>query len=66
MVVFTGGDFVNSISYELPVQTCVLLVVYNLFGQDVTLLVAQIQPAGRYSVIWDARNAQGVKVASGI
>ncbi|MBT5871774.1 MAG: T9SS type A sorting domain-containing protein, partial [Candidatus Latescibacteria bacterium] len=56
----------TSISYEVPVQTRVLLVVYNLLGQEVTRLVDQIQPAGRYSVVWDARNGQGVQVASGV
>ena len=43
------------ISYQLTALSDVDLSIYNLLGQKVAILVAQNQPAGRYSVEWDAR-----------
>ena len=56
----------TSIAYEVPQQAHIQLVVYNLLGQEVIRLVDQVQSAGRYEVIWNARNGQGAPVASGI
>ena len=47
-------------------QAHVQLVIYNLLGQEVVRLVNQVQAAGRYTVIWDARNGQGQAVSSGV
>ncbi|MBT5877353.1 MAG: T9SS type A sorting domain-containing protein, partial [Candidatus Latescibacteria bacterium] len=49
-----------------PQQTHIQLVVYNALGQEVIRLVDGMKAAGRYSVKWNARNAQGASVASGI
>jgi hypothetical protein len=55
-----------TISYEVPSQSHIQLVVYNLLGQEVVRLVDQVQAAGRYEVRWNARNAFGQTVSSGI
>ena len=56
----------TTISYEVPQQAHIRLTVYNLLGQEVITLVNQGQAAGRYEVSWNARNAQGQAVSSGV
>jgi hypothetical protein len=56
----------TTISYEVPQQAHITVVVYNLLGQEVIRLVDKVQTPGRYQVVWDARNAQGHGVASGV
>jgi hypothetical protein len=46
--------------------TDVRLVVYDVHGARVRTLVDATQPAGRYRVEWDGRNADGAPVGSGI
>jgi hypothetical protein len=57
---------VTIIWYDLPGFTRVEMKVFNLMGQEVTTLVNEAQPAGRYSVKWDGRNTAGQQVASGV
>ena len=47
-------------------QTHVTLTIYNLLGQEVVRLVDQVQPPGRYEVVWHGNNSRGAGVASGI
>ncbi len=42
------------ISYQLPVASTVNLVVYDILGREVRTLVNETQPAGIYSVRFDA------------
>ena len=56
----------TTITYEVPQQTYITLTVYNLLGQEVTRLVDGVQAPGRYQVDWNARNARGQSVASGV
>ncbi len=44
----------TSISYRLPAPSDVELTVYNTLGQKVATLVKEKQPAGQYSVNFDA------------
>jgi len=44
----------TKISYSLPEQTQVSLEIYNILGQKVVSLFDGVQPAGEYSLIWDA------------
>ena len=46
----------TTIEYLLPEEIHVKLTVYNISGQKVSVLTNNIEPAGRYSVIWDAGN----------
>ncbi len=44
----------TTITYSIPKETNVFLVVYNIIGQEVARLVDIHQRAGNYSVSWDA------------
>ncbi|MFH1853321.1 MAG: T9SS type A sorting domain-containing protein [Candidatus Neomarinimicrobiota bacterium] len=52
---------VTTIRYELPVQTNIRLVIYDLQGREVVVLVEGVQGPGIREVLWDAATA-----ASGI
>jgi sugar lactone lactonase YvrE len=44
------------ISFDIPKETFVSLVIYNALGQELARLVNETRPAGRYSVTFDAGN----------
>ncbi|MBT5874855.1 MAG: T9SS type A sorting domain-containing protein [Candidatus Latescibacteria bacterium] len=56
----------TTISYEVPQQAHIQLVVYNILGQEVNRLVDEVKTPGRYTAVWDARNTHGQSVSSGI
>ncbi len=44
------------IKYELPKESNVQLIIYNILGEKVAELVNTFQKAGRYEVNWDAKS----------
>ena len=56
----------TTISFSLSTASDVSLVVYNALGQQVKQLVVGRLPAGSHEVTWDATNARGIRVASGV
>jgi len=44
----------TQISYSLPVTSRVELTIYDMSGRKVERLVAQVQAAGEYNVMWNA------------
>jgi hypothetical protein len=54
------------ISFQLPVSSEVTLSIFNTNGQLVKKLVAGEMNAGRHSLVWDATNDRGERVASGV
>lgn len=54
------------IEYALPKASHVRITIYNLLGQQVKLLVAQDQPAGYKTVLWDGRTDSKAEVSSGV
>jgi subtilisin family serine protease len=51
----------TTIKYDLPKQSGVKIVVYDILGREVATLVNEIQKAGSYQVVWNAnRLASGV------
>ncbi|HEX6943502.1 MAG TPA: choice-of-anchor D domain-containing protein, partial [Gemmatimonadaceae bacterium] len=54
------------IAYDLPRAVQVSLRVYDVGGRQVAELVRGTQPAGRYEIGWDGRNASREPVASGV
>ncbi len=51
----------TTISYDLPEQSEVSLVIYDLLGREVQTLVNDTEPAGKHTITWHAD-----KVTSGI
>ncbi len=56
----------TEIRYELPRQSQVVLVVFNLVGQKVKTLVNGKIAAGRYTAQWNGRDEAGKSLASGV
>ncbi|MYD61309.1 MAG: T9SS type A sorting domain-containing protein [Gemmatimonadetes bacterium] len=56
----------TTISYELPTDTVVSVIIYDAIGQEIRQLVSQHYTAGRYSVQWDAKDHMGRSVGSGV
>ena len=53
------------IKYDLPNDTHVKIVVYDLMGREVCTLINEKQNAGYKSLIWNGRNNYGPVVSSG-
>ena len=56
----------TTISYDVPQQAHITLIIYNLLGQEVVRLVDKAQAPGRYRAVWHGTNTHGWAVASGI
>ncbi len=56
----------TTIKYQIPSNSEVSLVVYNVMGQKVRTLFSGHKEPGYYSVAWDGMNDNGRKVATGI
>ena len=56
----------TQISYELPTESKVELVIYNMLGKEVVKLVDKNQTVGKYTINWNGRNAQGIQMPGGI
>jgi hypothetical protein len=56
----------TTISYDLPAEAQVSIVIYDAIGQEVRQLVNKSHAAGRYSVQWDAKDQIGRNVGSGV
>jgi hypothetical protein len=54
------------IEYALPEQARVRLVVYNVMGQQVRVLVNEIQQGGFKTVLWNGRDDFSREVGSGV
>jgi hypothetical protein len=46
----------TTISYSIPYQEKVSLKVYNILGMEVSALVNNTQPAGKYSITFNSKN----------
>ena len=56
----------TEIRYEVPFRDVVSLNIYNLRGELIRSLMTGIHNPGYYSITWDAKNNQGVDIASGV
>jgi hypothetical protein len=56
----------TTINFQLPVDSQVILKIYNMMGQEITTLVSGMLSAGNHSIMWNGRNNQGKKVPSGM
>jgi hypothetical protein len=56
----------TTIDYTLPRTSRVTLVIYNIRGEQVRMLVDDIQTAGYKTANWDGRDNWGKEVSSGL
>jgi len=56
----------TEISYELPAITHITISVYNLVGQLVRTLEDSYKKAGYYTITWDGKNEDGIRLKNGI
>ncbi len=54
------------IPYQLPQNSRVNIVVYNMMGQQVRTLVQETMEAGSHQIVWDGLNDQGAQVSSDV
>ncbi len=57
---------ITTLRFDLPEATDVVLVIYDLLGQEVVRLVDSYLEPGYQQVVWDGRNRHGREVSSGI
>ena len=56
----------TTLRYHLADAGQVQLTVYNVMGQQIRVLVDQLQQAGAYQIEWDSRDQAGQQVAPGL
>ncbi len=56
----------TTISYELPRESFVTIVITNIYGQEIWTAGRDVQPKGRYSIQWTGRNNTGEMMGSGV
>ena len=56
----------TTIAYQLSKAEKVEIIVYDLAGRQVRQLVNESKAAGSYTVLWDGKNRNGQRVASGL
>ena len=54
------------ITYHLPEKTLVRLSVFNTLGQEICVLVNEIESAGIHTAVWNGKRDSGASVPSGI
>ncbi len=57
---------ITTIQYDLPEQSDVSLIVYDVAGREVQTLVSTSLAAGSYEVRWDGTNRDGRQVVGGL
>ncbi len=55
----------TTIGYEIQSAGMVRLTIFNVLGKEVRKLVNEVQPAGKYQVVWDGRDSAGQVVPTG-
>ena len=57
---------ITTLQYDLPEQSHVEIMIYDIMGREVRTLVNTQQTAGFKSTIWDATNDLGQPVSAGM
>jgi len=56
----------TTIEYDVAVASEVSIVIYDMMGREVKTLVSDYSNPGSYSVVWNAKNDQGLEVSAGM
>lgn len=54
------------INYQLPKESKVTIIIYNMIGQIVKTLISEEQSAGYYSIEWNGTDNTNATVSSGV
>lgn len=57
---------VTAIKFQLPKETHVSVVIYNMLGREVATLLNEDRPAGSHIVYWNGKDSRGMQTASGV
>jgi len=57
---------ITTLRYDLPENSLVNIIIYDMLGREVKTLVNTTQDTGFKSVIWDATNDYGKPVSAGV
>ncbi|MCH7613758.1 MAG: T9SS type A sorting domain-containing protein, partial [Candidatus Marinimicrobia bacterium] len=57
---------VTTIQYDLPEDSHVNLIIYNILGREVKILVNKNERAGYKSIRWNGRNNAGQQISAGM
>ena len=58
--------WVPGLRYDLPENSQVIIMIYDIMGREVRTLVNNQQSAGYKSVVWNATNNLGQPVSAGM
>ena len=56
----------TTISYSVPEQSTVTLIVFDIRGQELVTLQNDIQAAGNYKVQWNGMDQRGNSLSTGV
>jgi len=56
----------TTIRFELPRESVGRLEVFDVLGQQVKTLVGETRSAGTHQVVWNGRDASGMRVGNGV
>lgn len=56
----------TTVEYTLSKETVVSILIFDNSGRRVVSLVNERQAAGKHTIQWDGRDAQGIRLASGV
>jgi hypothetical protein len=56
----------TKITFDLTRDAHVILIIYNILGQEVRMLINEQRGAGSYSESWDGTDAGGRELSSGV
>ncbi|MBM2840760.1 MAG: hypothetical protein HW412_1288 [Bacteroidetes bacterium] len=56
----------TTIAFDLPSETGVSLIIYNMLGEEVRTLLKNHMSAGAYSLQWNGENDSGIALPSGV
>ncbi len=56
----------TQIDFNMKQQQRAELAIYNILGQRVRLLLDEVRPAGRHTIVWNGHDDSGKQLASGL
>jgi hypothetical protein len=56
----------TKISFDIPETGIVKLKVFSITGQEINTLINETKSAGSYTVMWDGRDKNNLKISSGV